>query len=404
MSNTGFYNDKPADLPRRSYRALQSDLVSESAVEKRATIIDEFINKLRANHGQGEYLKMKLVLPSNLSNILSIEERMKLEDALAKLREKRGSKLHGIFPLCADEFKFEKDFYTSVFQKAPTPIFNKTSQMFAIGSCFAVNISRHLLAKGYAIEAFRRTESVNSVFGNALLFKLLLASDEDIQAYITQALSLLYADDIVATQAEIEFAFLKDLRDKITSSDVLIVTLGNSIDAFYEIPIGGFDGPKVFPRFLSMFQTESVKLQANISGALKSLGGSFRVAGVLETLPVVKQMFESLRALNPTAHIFATVSPVAIHNTLGISEYSKRGPMEADCATKSILRACMEDVIVSSGIPGLHYFPSFEIVRWLGSTVDMAAFGAQDSASVHVSDEVLKSIYDYFEYLYVGGA
>lgn len=400
MSKEGYYDGKPSDMPRLVYRNLLASLNEQDTPEQRTVVIYSFLESLKKSHGSGEFLKMKMTLPEALCNALSSTELDVIEAELAKLRAVRGSRLHSVFPVCSDEFKFSQDFYSSVFRGEPDPAFNRSSQIFTIGSCFAVNISRYLSKKGYNIEAFRKSETVNSIFGNALLFAVLCEDDATIHDFIHQSLSSLFPSDVTEAQFDNEITQLKNVKDRLISSDVLIVTLGNTVDAFYESTTAKFSCPKVFPRFLNALQDTSVKGQSKISAALQSRGGTFKLAGVSDTLPVLKQMFSSLRSLNPSAKIFTTVSPVAIHNAMGISDYLKRGPIEADCATKSILRACIEDVLVSNSVENLSYFPSFEIVRWLGSTIGKAAYGQEDASSTHVSDEVLSSIYDYFEHLY----
>ncbi len=400
MSKTGFYDGNPADLPMRVYRNLIEDLGSGLASDQRAVKISAFIEEMKSGHARGEFLKMKLTPPSKLSSMLSPQERYVLEEGLAQLRAKRGSKLHAIYPICSDEFKFENDFFTSVFRDKPDPVFNRDSRVFTIGSCFAVNIARYLSQKGYKIDAFRHSEEINSVFGNALLFAVLLQDEATVIEFVRHSLLSIFPNIPIDEQTEIELAHLKKTRESLTSSEILIVTLGNSIDAFYDVSFAKFQCPNVFPRFFDSLQSFSVKGQASITSALRNMGGSLRLAGILETLPAIKQMFQSLRTLNPTAHVFVTVSPVSINNTMGLSSFASRGPIEADCATKSILRACAEEVLASPEMSHVRYFPSFEIVRWLGSTIGQAAFGAQDASSKHVSEEILASIYDYFEYLY----
>jgi hypothetical protein len=64
---------------------------------------------------------------------------------------------------------------------------------------------------------------------------------------------------------------------------------------------------------------------------------------------------DRLNSVNPTAKVILTVSPVPL-----IATYEDRHVLVSTVASKSILRAAVEEVIRQK--PGLAYFPSYEIV------------------------------------------
>ncbi len=44
----------------------------------------------------------------------------------------------------------------------------------------------------------------------------------------------------------------------------------------------------------------------------------------------------------------------------------------------------------------IHYFPSFEVVRWIAPNLHIPAFGLEDGASRHVSTPILQAICTLF--------
>ncbi len=401
MEKKEFYTDKADDTPRRIYRNLVQRLTECISPQDRLSCLEDFLSVVRQNHSKDEFLRMKLCLPPELTHLLTRGEYEGVEAALSELRSRRVKKLRPIYPVCSDEFAFEERFFRTAFRDEREQVFTRETRIFTIGSCFALNIARYLQARNYNVESYRRAEDINSVFGNALLFRLMLEDEDAIRDYILDSFTRMeMAEEKKLELVERELTSLKHLKGEITSSEVIIVTLGNIVDAFFESSVSREDYPRVFPRFFEFFQTFSVTGQANITSLLKAMGGTFRLGSLSESLSAVRQMFDALHALNPKSTIFATVSPVAINNVMGIGEYAKRGPIEADCVSKSTLRACLEDVLSACHDANIRYFPSFEIVRWLGSTTNQSAFGTEDAASQHVSDNVLNAIYGYFESLY----
>jgi hypothetical protein len=68
----------------------------------------------------------------------------------------------------------------------------------------------------------------------------------------------------------------------------------------------------------------------------------------------------------------------------------------ADCVSKSSLRAALHEVLAGGTHAGVHYWPSFEIVRWLGGHAGFAVYGADDANSRHVNEAVVRLIVERF--------
>ena len=73
----------------------------------------------------------------------------------------------------------------------------------------------------------------------------------------------------------------------------------------------------------------------------------------------------------------------------------------ADCVSKSTLRVAIHELL-AEGHANLHYWPSFEIVRWLGSHIEEALFG-EDGNTRHVNRKTVRLILESFIRHYYAG-
>ena len=95
-----------------------------------------------------------------------------------------------------------------------------------------------------------------------------------------------------------------------------------------------------------------------------------------------------MRALNPNVKIVITVSPVPLKTT-----FEFKSAMQADCISKSTLRVVAHEFVTKH--PDVVYWPSFEVVRWLGGHVG-PYYGTDDDSALHIGDDVVKAITDLF--------
>ncbi len=86
--------------------------------------------------------------------------------------------------------------------------------------------------------------------------------------------------------------------------------------------------------------------------------------------------------------VVMSLSPVPLRaSALGPSAIA------ADCASKSILRAALDETLPL--YPEAHYWPAFEVVRWLGAHRDEPSFGEPDCR--RVNRDLVELIADEFE-------
>ena len=192
---------------------------------------------------------------------------------------------------------------------------------------------------------------------------------------------------------------LQHLVQSLQAAQVIVVTVGNIFDFFLSHAENDIapDVP-VAPKFFRIWQSEDVGVRGTVSKNLKSAGAEFRMATYSETIIALSRLRSAILAINPDAFCIFTLSPVPFDSAVGLEQSLPSGAMELDCVSKSTLRAALHEFFGSRtrSDPNLFYFPSFEIVRWIGAMSPVPAFGSEDAASRHVSATILNSVYHYF--------
>jgi len=116
----------------------------------------------------------------------------------------------------------------------------------------------------------------------------------------------------------------------------------------------------------------------------------FRLTGVDENEANIVEIVELVRSVNATAPIVLTLSPVPLRAT-----FRDISCLTADSVSKSVLRVAL-DQAMGRNLPGVWYWPSFEIVRWVGAHVPWRAFGEDEGKPRDVSRRVVATIIDAF--------
>src|SRR5437763_280107 len=125
-------------------------------------------------------------------------------------------------------------------------------------------------------------------------------------------------------------AMRERLRGAIGSTDVFVLTIGVA-PCFFHPESGEF--------LFSTMAPPTTTVDENVDNIRHIIAAVRRIAG-------------------DGAKVVLTVSPVPLSGT---TEFSSA--VIADCLSKSTLRlACQE--VLSDGLEGVFYWPSFEIVRW----------------------------------------
>ena len=231
-------------------------------------------------------------------------------------------------------------------------VLTPSSRIFAAGSCFAANIAKVLNDRGYSAAVNDFGESINSTLANREYFDWLCAEDP--------------------FESEISGRISAELRIKnraeLFASDVIILTVG------------------VAPVFLDRV-TGKLRLQTNEGAGIRRLlrECEFRTLSVTENVENLSHILATIRRHRPTATVFITLSPVPLNATF---EYPSA--IIADCVSKSVLRVAIDEIFRQQP-QGVHYWPAFEAVRWIGG-YSGDAYGKDDGSTRHVSLEVIQAI------------
>lgn len=225
-----------------------------------------------------------------------------------------------------------------------------------VGSCFAANLSNALVAEGLKSTTLTIGEEVNSTFANRGVFEWALGDHEAAK------------DKYPFVASEYD---RHKLRAEIEKTDVLVLTLGVA-PGFFKTADGSFSK-----------ETAVTAVRGLRDGSL-----IYRQTTSDENFDNVARIVELIRAANPMCTVFITVSPVPLNTTFdGLSAF------EADCISKSTLRLTAARCVKE--LPNCHYWPSFEIVRWIGAYVPNM-YGEDDGSTFHVSERVVATIVKAF--------
>jgi GSCFA family protein len=106
---------------------------------------------------------------------------------------------------------------------------------------------------------------------------------------------------------------------------------------------------------------------------------------------VTAEALALVREINPAARIYLSISPVPLNGTIELPH-----ALIADCVSKTTLRAALHELLQATRPQDVHYWPSFEIVRWLAGHTPLAVFAQDDGDSRHVSNWTVELIVERF--------
>jgi tetratricopeptide (TPR) repeat protein len=229
---------------------------------------------------------------------------------------------------------------------------NKNTKFFTMGSCFARNLAISLIASGYTSHYMQISEHINTTFANRVFVDWL--SDAEIDSAIRDRIVELLPPGWSK----------ENTLQLIKNSDVFILTLGVAA-AFFDRATGDF----VLPR------------PSALNSRVLAEKYLFRTTSVKENVENVLYLIEFIRSVSPHMKIVVTVSPIPM-----LASFEYESAVQADCLSKSTMRLVAHEVVNSSNISNILYWPSFEIFRWAGSN-SSNYYAADDGAAWHVSEE-----------------
>lgn len=239
------------------------------------------------------------------------------------------------------------------------PLLDRSSFIRTQGSCFAKNLHSAILKWGFQSRHSSFSEAVNSPLANRIFYDR-LAGHGEVPFHPTH--KRLFPDGLMA-----------ETREVIKEDKLLVFTVGLAgcwHDLANQIPIIDAD-------------------PGDLSNA------SFKWMSASENAEQLSAILDILHELNPELHVVLTLSPVPLNRAFG-----EPSALVADCLSKSTLRVAIAEVM-GSARSNVSYWPSFEIVRWLGSHLP-PVFGVDDGLSRHVSQDLVDLIVRLFMKYYAG--
>ncbi|MBM3515221.1 MAG: GSCFA domain-containing protein [Alphaproteobacteria bacterium] len=244
------------------------------------------------------------------------------------------------------------------------PLFTRTSTVLTMGSCFAQELRNYMASQGMRSDWLFVPPGLNNTFAARQFLEWCATGKQSADAY--------WYDEATGGgarkwQPETEH---KNYRAVLQGIDGLVLTVGLA-EVWYDIRSGGVFWRGV-PRSIydpSIHKCRMSKVSENVENLVRSI--------------------EVARELRPGLPIILTLSPIPLRAT-----FDDRSCISADAVSKSTLRVAIEEVM-GLGLPGVSYWPSFEIVRWLGSHTDRALFG-DDGNTRHVNRFAVQLILDQF--------
>ncbi len=241
---------------------------------------------------------------------------------------------------------------------------SKDTAFMTFGSCFAGNLGKRLRTLGFTVNYEVIGEEVNSTYANRYMMQWIENGVTDGQ---TQVMEDSYGP-----------AMRDRIRAGIIDSDVFVLTLG--------VAPCFFDEKGEFTFISSRTRTGLGVLQSQYT--MRTTTVAENVANISEIIDCIRRMSKK----DPT--IILTVSPVPLAAT---TEFDSA--IIADCLSKSTMRLACHEAIVARPGEKMIYWPSFEIVRWIGVHFDQTkgtVFGEEDGSTRHVSHWVIAMIMDLF--------
>ena len=214
-----------------------------------------------------------------------------------------------------------------------------------MGSCFARNISIGLRGLGVASHHAEQLEDVANTYASRFFLDWLLGASTEHDEIFERV----FGDAYRAQTARL-------LRE----ADVVVYSLGVAacfFDRRTEKPV------------LTFGINHNVALQAQTT--------TFRTMTVHENVENLMRIAELIDRASPRTMLVVTVSPVPLRATL-----EHGSAIVADCVSKSTLRVAADEFVRRRTARTL-YWPSFEVVRWIGGYTG-PVFGAEDGNAFHV--------------------
>lgn len=251
------------------------------------------------------------------------------------------------------------------------PILEPSGNVVTIGSCFAAELRHFLCDVGLSSNSFWVPSGLNNTFALKDFLSWIATGEETASGYRYERNVAGEVEDWKPSH-EREF-YLAKLKD----ASGFVFTIG--LAEVWEDK-----------------QTSKVFWRGIPESIFDESRHRFRLSSVSENVANLRSIVDTIRAINKQAPIVFTLSPVPLKAT-----FQKNSCVTADCVSKSTLRVALHELMQQAEV-GVYYWPSFEIVKWLGCHLPYAVYGVDDAVVRHVSRFMVLQILRSFTTAFYG--
>ena len=245
------------------------------------------------------------------------------------------------------------------------PLLGTDDSVYTLGSCFARELLRYLTKAGVSSKRVWIPSGLNNSFAILDFFSWCATGQETGRGFRYDRLE---TGEIVEWKPEGE---RQAYADEFAKAGAFVFTFGLA-EVWEDKETGG-----VFWR----------GVPEEIFDADRHV---FRLSSVEENAANIRQIIEHCRAMNRDAPVVLTLSPVPLMAT-----FREVSCITADAVSKSVLRVAL-DQVVRDGREGVYYWPSYEVVKWVGPHLDWPAYGLHNRKPRDVSKKLVAAIIDAF--------
>jgi len=246
-----------------------------------------------------------------------------------------------------------------------TKPFSRVSKLLTLGSCFATELRLHLESFNKLADGLWVPEGLNNTYALREFMEWCITGKPSNDAYWYDTNT--EGQAVKWTPKEEQENYFK----RFEAADGFVITIGLA-EVWEDQETGG-----IFWRGIPKDIYEPGRYVC-------------RMSTVEENQNNIETIVKTLRQLSPTKPIIFTLSPVPLKAT-----FKKTSCVISDCVSKSILRVALHNVI-SNTDENTYYWPSFEIVKWVGCHLSNSVFGEDAVDQRHVSRFVVPLIMDAF--------
>ena len=253
---------------------------------------------------------------------------------------------------------------------APTrPLLRDDDAVITLGSCFADELRNFLDAAGFSSESFWVPSGLNNTFALADFVSWCVNGRVSARAYRYERLA---DGEIGEWTPEAE---RQEYERHFREAGCFVFTLG-------------------LAEVWEDRETQGVFWRGVPQAIFDASRHVFRLSTVAENEENIAGLVRLIREVNDTAPIVFTLSPVPLRAT-----FREVSCVSADAVSKSVLRVAI-DSVMQRQLPGVYYWPSFELVKGAGPVLDYRAYNDPDAR--HVNRYLVYTIVNAFVRAFYG--